>query len=234
MADTLTFMVTVNAAPTFDVSVIPLPATAYTYIANRPFTVTLPPASGGTAPLSYTLTPASSIPAGLSFTATATAITLAGTPTGTTTATNLTYTATDANGAAITAVFSISGGFSPATVTSVSAAAGTYSNANGDSVLITIAFTEAVSIFGPLQLTLTTGNSLGDGTANYTSGEGSAELTFTYTVRAGDNTDDLAYTGPTALERHHPECGRQHRRHPDLAGGRRRRLAVRLLGGGAG
>ena len=70
-------------------------------------------------------------------------------------------------------MFSISGGFSPATVTSVSATAGTYSHANGDSVLITIAFTEAVSIFGPLQLTLTTGNSLGDGTANYTSGEGS-------------------------------------------------------------
>ena len=67
VADTLTFMVTVNAAPTFDVSVIPLPATAYTYIANRPFTVTLPPAGDGTAPLSYTLTPASSIPAGLSF-----------------------------------------------------------------------------------------------------------------------------------------------------------------------
>ena len=200
VADTLTFMVTVNAAPTFDVSVIPLPATAYTYIANRPFTVTLPPASGGTTPLSYTLTPASSIPTGLSFDADASPRTLSGsTSIVTATATALTYTATDANGVAITAVFSISGGFSPATVTSVSAAAGTYSNANGDSVLITIAFTEAVAIFGPLQLTLTTGNSLGDGTANYTSGEGSAELTFTYTVRAGDNTDDLAYTGPTAL-----------------------------------
>ena len=199
VADTLTFMVTVNAAPTFDVSVIPLPATAYTYIANRPFTVTLPPAGDGTAPLSYTLTPASSIPAGLSFTATATASTLAGTPTGTTTATDLTYTATDANGAAITAVFSISGGFSPATVTSVSAAAGTYSNANGDSVLITVAFTEAVTIVGAPQLTLTTGNSAGDGTANYLSGDDSAALTFTYTVRAGDNTGDLAYTGPTAL-----------------------------------
>ena len=70
------------------------PPPAYTYIANQRFTVTLPPASGGTAPLTYTLTPFASIPAGLIFDATATARTLSGTPTGATISTDLTYTAT--------------------------------------------------------------------------------------------------------------------------------------------
>ena len=201
VAVALTFMVTVNAAPTFDTNAIPLLAPAYTYTANRPFTtLTLPPAGGGTAPLSYTLV--GFIPDGLSFVATATARTLAGTPTVATTGTDLIYTVTDANGVAITAMFRLSGQFMPATVTSVSATDGTYSHAKGDSVLITIAFIEAVTVNttgGIPQLTLTTGNSEGDGTATYLSGSGSVELTFTYTVRAGDNTGDLAYTGTDAL-----------------------------------
>ena len=200
MADALIFMVTVNAVPAFDDSAIPLPAPAYTYIANQRFTVTLPPASGGTAPLTYTLTPFASIPAGLIFDATATARTLSGTPTGATISTDLTYTATDANGAAITAVFSLSGGFNPATVTSVSATDGIYTE--GDSVLITIAFSETVTVDitgGVPQLALTTGNSGDNDTANYASGSGSTALTFTYPVIDGDDTGDLAYSGTTAL-----------------------------------
>ena len=194
-----TFTLEVFSAPTFDVSAIPLPdpASAYTYIANQPFTVTLPPAGGGTAPLSYTLTPVSSIPAGLTFTATATASTLAGRPTLATPAAALTYTATDANGAAITAVFSLSGRL---TVTSVSATDGIYTD--GDSVLITIAFSEAVFVAtgSTPQLALTTGNSDGDGTANYTSGSGTAALTFRYDVLPGDDIGDLAYSSTTALD----------------------------------
>ena len=103
---------------------------------------------------------------------------------------------------AVTAVFTLTGTFSPAIVTSVSATNGIYSNANGDSVLITIAFFEAVTVSGTPQLALTTGNSGGDGTANYTSGSGSAALTFTYTVRPRDdtgNTGVLSYTGTDAL-----------------------------------
>ena len=188
-------MVTVNAAPTFDVSAIPLPDPAYTYIANQPFTtLTLPPAGGGTAPLSYTLTPDSSIPSGLSFNANMR--TLAGRPTEANPDAALTYTATDANGAAITAVFSLSGRL---TVTSVSATDGIYTD--GDSVLITIAFSEAVAVStgSTPQLALTTGNSDGDGTATYTSGSGTAALTFTHDVIDGDDIGNLAYSDTTAL-----------------------------------
>ena len=97
-------------------------------------------------------------------------------------------------------MFSLSGGFNPATVTSVSATDGIYTD--GDSVLITIAFSETVTVDitgGAPQLALTTGNSGGDDTANYTSGSGSTALTFTYPVIDGDDTGDLAYSGTTAL-----------------------------------
>ena len=198
VADALTFMVTINAAPTFDTSAIPSPNAAYTYIANRLFpTLTLPPAINGTGTLVYTLLPTASIPTGLNFDATER--TLSGTPIVETTNVALTYAATDANGVAVTSVFTLTGAFTPAIVTSVSATDGIYSNANSDSVLITIAFFEAVTVSGRPQLALTTGNSDGDGTANYTGGSDSAELTFTYSVRDGDNIGDLAYTGPTAL-----------------------------------
>ena len=77
-------------------------------IADRTFTVgtavslTLPTATGGTAPYTYTLSP---IPAGLSFD-TATQL-LSGTPTTATPATLATYTATDAAGATAALRFSI-------------------------------------------------------------------------------------------------------------------------------
>ena len=68
----------------------------------------------------------------------------------------------------------------------------------GDSVLITLAFSEVVTVTGTPQLALATGNA-GNGIASYTSGSGTTSLTFTYRVRAGDNIDDLAYTGSGAL-----------------------------------
>ena len=78
-------------------------------IADQTFTVgtavnlTLPIATGGTAPYTYTLSP---IPAGLSFTAAAASRTLSGTPT-TAGTTNVTYTATDATNASIALTFAI-------------------------------------------------------------------------------------------------------------------------------
>ena len=85
-------------------------------------------------------------------------------------------------------------------VDSVTATDGFYTD--GDSVPITVTFSEAVTVVttgGTPRLALTTGNSEGDGFADYTGGSGSAVLTFTYSVRAGDNSRDLAYAGITAL-----------------------------------
>ena len=87
------------------------------------------------------------------------------------------------------------------TITSVAAPNGFYKV--GDSVPVTVTFSKAVTVDttgGTPQLALSTGNSGGTGTADYTSGTGTVDLTFTYTVRAGDNINDLAYTGTTALE----------------------------------
>ena len=67
---TATYMLTVVAAPV----VLPEPLafvgtfSAQSYAVAADVTVTLPHATGGTAPFSYTLTPAGSIPEGLSFT----------------------------------------------------------------------------------------------------------------------------------------------------------------------
>ena len=62
-----------------------------------------------------------------------------------------------------------------------------------------ITFSEAVSVTGIPQLTLDTGNSAGNGIADYDSGTNTTELTFHYTVRAGDDTRKLAYISIDAL-----------------------------------
>ena len=112
------------------------------------------------------------------------------------------------------------------TVTSVAAPNGSYKA--GDIVPITVTFSTAVTVGiagGTPELMLTTGNSGGTGVATYTAGTDTDELTFTYTVRTGDNIgefrddaeftsefpdttfaagtylNDLAYTSATALTR---------------------------------
>ena len=80
------------------------------------------------------------------------------------------------------------GGAQAQTVISVTAPHGFYMT--GESVPITVTFTEAVAVDttgGTPQLTLTTGNSGGEGVGTYTSGSGTDTLIFTYTVLAGDN-----------------------------------------------
>ncbi len=62
----------------------------------------------------------------------------------------------------------------------------------GKKVTVTLAFDKAVTVKGTPKLTLNDG-----GSATYTSGSGTAALTFTYTVAAGQNTTDLQATGIT-------------------------------------
>src|SRR5204863_6060771 len=60
----------------------------------------------------------------------------------------------------------------------------------GDVVSLTVTFSEAVTVSGGTpSLVLNDG-----GTATYNSGSGSATLTFTHTVQAGQNVADLAVT----------------------------------------
>ncbi|HEX5791708.1 MAG TPA: DUF4347 domain-containing protein, partial [Rheinheimera sp.] len=81
-----------------------------------------------------------------------------------------------------------------ASVTS-STADGTYKA--GDVISIQVSFTEAVMVTGTPQLTLETGST--DRTINFASGSGSATLSFSYTVQAGDSTGDLDYIATNAL-----------------------------------
>ena len=74
-------------------------------------------------------------------------------------------------------------------------ASGTY--AQGDDIHVTVQFSEAVNVIGTPMLELVL-----DGATrsiNYSSGTGSSELTFLYTVQAGDETADLTYAGTGAL-----------------------------------
>ncbi|UCB57614.1 MAG: DUF2341 domain-containing protein, partial [Candidatus Omnitrophota bacterium] len=69
----------------------------------------------------------------------------------------------------------------------------------GDTIDVTVEFTELVNVTGTPQLTLDTGGA--GSAANYTSGTGTTTLTFQYTVSVGDSSSDLAYieTNPLAL-----------------------------------
>ena len=81
-------------------------------------------------------------------------------------------------------------------VVDVTAANGVYTA--GESVPITVTFSDVVTVTGTPQLALNTGGA-GNGIASYTGGSGTASLAFTYSVRSGDNISDLAYTGTGAL-----------------------------------
>ncbi len=81
-------------------------------------------------------------------------------------------------------------------VTSVSAstADGTYSTGT---IAVTVTFNIAVTVTGTPQLQLETGTT--DRQANYSSGSGTAVLTFNYVITAGDASSDLDYVGTTSL-----------------------------------
>jgi len=63
---------------------------------------------------------------------------------------------------------------------------------------ITVTFSEPVNVSGTPTLTLET-NSMPNGIAYYSSGNGTATLTFTYTVAAGHYSADLDYEDTTSL-----------------------------------
>ncbi|KOF02518.1 hypothetical protein OB69_12165, partial [Roseivirga seohaensis subsp. aquiponti] len=83
------------------------------------------------------------------------------------------------------------------TVTSVSSSKtnGTYSA--GEVILVTVTFSEAVTVTGTPQITLETGTT--DRTVNYSSGSGTNTLTFNYTVQSGDVSADLDYVATNSL-----------------------------------
>ncbi|SVA93875.1 uncharacterized protein METZ01_LOCUS146729, partial [marine metagenome] len=72
---------------------------------------------------------------------------------------------------------------------------GTYSS--GDSISITLAYSENVTVTGTPQLLLETGPV--DALANYSNGSSTSILTFLYIVAAGDSSADLDYVDTTAL-----------------------------------
>ena len=83
------------------------------------------------------------------------------------------------------------------TVTSVSSttADGTYKV--GDIVVVTVTFSEAVTVTGTPQITLETGTT--DRTVDYTAGTGTSTLSFNYTVQSGDQNSDLDYVNVNSL-----------------------------------
>ena len=67
----------------------------------------------------------------------------------------------------------------------------------GESIAVTVTFSESVTVSGTPQLTLETGTT--DRVINYASGSGTPSLTFSYVVQAGDTSADLDYISPAAL-----------------------------------
>ena len=83
------------------------------------------------------------------------------------------------------------------TVTNVTASTANGTYKTGNTVSIQVTFSEAVAVTGIPQLTLETGST--DEVINYVSGNGGTTLTFTYTIKAGDNSADLDYLSTSAL-----------------------------------
>jgi hypothetical protein len=83
------------------------------------------------------------------------------------------------------------------TVTNVTATSANGSYTTGAVIPVTVTFDEPVDVTGTPQLTLETGAT--DRVIDYTSGSGTATLTFNYTVQAGDTSADLDYLSTSAL-----------------------------------
>ena len=93
--------------------------------------------------------------------------------------------------------FSLSVLWAQPTVSSVSSSTADGSYNAGEVIPITITFSEAATVTGTPQLTLETGTT--DAVVDYSSGTGTAILTFNYTVAAGENSADLDYVNTAAL-----------------------------------
>ena len=82
-------------------------------------------------------------------------------------------------------------------VTSVSSTKANGSYKQWETIPITVAFDEVVTVTGTPTLTLETRHT--DAMVSYTSGSGSNTLTFNYTVGAGHSSTDLDYTATSSL-----------------------------------
>jgi hypothetical protein len=80
------------------------------------------------------------------------------------------------------------------TVTAVSATTADGVYGTGSVIAITVDWSASVRVVGMAQLALNSG-----GTASYSSGSGTSELAFSYTVAAGQNSPKLDYTSTSAL-----------------------------------
>ena len=83
------------------------------------------------------------------------------------------------------------------TVTGVTSTTNNDSYKQGETIAITVAFSEVVNVTGTPQLTLETGGS--DAVVDYSSGTGSNTLTFNYTIGAGHTSSDLDYKATSSL-----------------------------------
>ena len=86
------------------------------------------------------------------------------------------------------------------TITDVTSTTGNGSYKQGQTIAITVAFSEVVNVDesgGTPQLTLETGGS--DAVVDYSSGTGSNTLTFNYTIGAGHTSSDLDYKATSSL-----------------------------------
>src|SRR5260221_3503881 len=84
-----------------------------------------------------------------------------------------------------------------ATVAGVSSTTANGSYKAGDTIAITVQFSESVTVTGTPRLTLETGST--DEVVDYASGSGSDTLVFNYTVQAGDTTIYLDYLSSSAF-----------------------------------
>ena len=83
-------------------------------------------------------------------------------------------------------------------VSGVSSSTSNGSYKAGDVIAIEVSFDYPVNATGTPQITLLKTGST-DRVVNYSSGTGTATLTFNYTVQSGDISLDLDYTSTTAL-----------------------------------
>lgn len=83
------------------------------------------------------------------------------------------------------------------TVTNVTSSTSNGSYNAADTISIQVTFSEVINVLGAPTLTVETGAT--DRAASYTSGTGTSELTFTYTVQAADASSDLDYIATSPL-----------------------------------
>ena len=87
--------------------------------------------------------------------------------------------------------------FRPAVVSGVGSHTDDGTYGIGQTVGVSVRFTQSVEVTGVPSLALETGAS--DGSASYVSGSGTGELSFEYTVREGDVSGDLGYVSVSSL-----------------------------------